>query len=85
MGISIKKNTRSAELCADQIDVMTNFAVITNVVIKRVHCIPITDMFIQPITGVVVMQLHQRLELKKYGGLEQRPAKSSPVTTLCKG
>ena len=25
--------------CADQIDVVTNFAVITNVVIKRVHCI----------------------------------------------
>ena len=24
--------------CADQIDVITNFAVITNVVIKRVHC-----------------------------------------------
>ena len=25
--------------CADRIDVITNFAVITNVVIKRVHCI----------------------------------------------
>ena len=24
--------------CADQIDITTNFAVITNVVIKRVHC-----------------------------------------------
>ena len=24
--------------CADQIDVITNFAVITNVVIKRVYC-----------------------------------------------
>ena len=24
--------------CADRIDVITNFAVITNVVIKRVHC-----------------------------------------------
>ena len=25
--------------CADQIDIITNFAVITNVFIKRVHCI----------------------------------------------
>ena len=32
------KNARSADFCADQIDVITNFAVITNVVIKRVHC-----------------------------------------------
>ena len=32
------KNTRSADFCAGQIDVMTNFAVIANVVIKRVHC-----------------------------------------------
>ena len=36
MGISIK-NTRSADFCADQIHVITNFAVITNAVIKRVH------------------------------------------------
>ena len=36
------KNTRSAEFCADRIDVITNFAVITNVVIKRVHCITLT-------------------------------------------
>ena len=34
-----EKNTRSANFCADQIDVITKFAVITNVVIKRVHCI----------------------------------------------
>ena len=33
-----KKNTRSADFCADRIEVITNFAVITNVVIKRVHC-----------------------------------------------
>ena len=33
-----EKNMRSADFCADQIDVITNFAVITNVVIKRVHC-----------------------------------------------
>ena len=41
MGISMK-NTRSADFCVDQIDVITNFAVITNVVIKRVHCICIS-------------------------------------------
>ena len=35
----MKKNTRSADFCSDQIDVIKNFAVITNVVIKRVHCI----------------------------------------------
>ena len=33
------KNPQSADFCADHIDVITNFAVITNVVIKRVHCI----------------------------------------------
>ena len=32
------KKTRSADFCADRIDVITKFAVITNVVIKRVHC-----------------------------------------------
>ena len=37
MGISIK-NTRSADFCVDRIGVITNFAVISNVVIKRVHC-----------------------------------------------
>ena len=37
----MKKNTRSADFCADQIDIITNFAVITNVVIKRVHCMNI--------------------------------------------
>ena len=31
------KNTQSADFFADRIDVITNFAVITNVVIKRVH------------------------------------------------
>ena len=31
------KYTRSADFGADQIDVITNFIVITNVVIKRVH------------------------------------------------
>ena len=38
MVLSIK-NTRSADFSADRIDVITIFAVITNVVIKRVHCI----------------------------------------------
>ena len=32
------KNTRPDNICADQIDVITNFPVITNVDIKRVHC-----------------------------------------------
>ena len=31
-----EKKTRSANFCADQIDFITNFAVITNVVINRV-------------------------------------------------
>ena len=33
------KKYQSTDLCADRIDVITNFAVIMNVVIKRVHCI----------------------------------------------
>ena len=37
MGLSIK-NTQSADFCADRIDVITNFAAITNVVITRVYC-----------------------------------------------
>ena len=35
------KNTQSADFCADQIDIIMNFAVITNALIKRVHCIAI--------------------------------------------
>ena len=35
----MKKNTGSADLYADQIDVIANYAVTTNVVINRVHCI----------------------------------------------
>ena len=42
------KNTRFANFCADRIDVITNFAVITNAVIKMAHCIicrgPITAL-----------------------------------------
>ena len=37
MGISMK-NTRSADFCADQINVIKNIVVITNVILKRVHC-----------------------------------------------
>ena len=33
-----RKYTRSADFCAARIDVITNYAVITNVVIKRVQC-----------------------------------------------
>ena len=44
MGISMNKY-RSAYFCALQIDVIPNFAVITNVVIKRVHCILFEQTF----------------------------------------
>ena len=36
------KNTQSADFCADQIDFIMNFAVITNVVIKMVQCISLS-------------------------------------------
>ena len=36
MILSIKK--RSLIFCADRIDVIANFAIVTNVVIKKVHC-----------------------------------------------
>ena len=36
--VLMEKKTRSADVWADRIDVITNFAVITNVVIKRDHC-----------------------------------------------
>ena len=45
MVLSMKKCMKSADFCADQIDVITNFTVITNVVIKRVHCISCTYAF----------------------------------------
>ena len=35
----MKKKTRTAVFYADRIDVITNFAVIKNAVIDRVHCI----------------------------------------------
>ena len=38
MGISMQKYTIRWIFCTDQIDIITNFAVITNIVIKRVHC-----------------------------------------------
>ena len=40
MGLSMK-NSRFSDFCADRIDVITNFAVIMYVVIKRVHCMVI--------------------------------------------
>ena len=45
MGISIKKYTVRCFFCADQIDVIMNFAVITNVVIKRVHGMSFCSLF----------------------------------------
>ena len=50
MGLSMKKKI-SADFCADQIDVITNFAVITNVVIKRIHCssiVTVVDIILLP-------------------------------------
>ena len=41
MGLSLK-NARSVDFCADRIDVITNFAVITNAVIKKVNCMLIS-------------------------------------------
>ena len=46
MGLSITKYTQSADFCADRTDVIKNFAVIMNVVIKRVHCACILHIFI---------------------------------------
>ena len=34
-----------ADFCADKIDVITNFAVITNVVIKAVHCVRFMEKY----------------------------------------
>ena len=39
-----EKNTRSANFYAEQNGVITNFAIITNVVIKRVHCISLAKV-----------------------------------------
>ena len=44
MGLSTKKK-RSADFCADRIDVITIFAVITNVIIKRVYYIIVKCLF----------------------------------------
>ena len=41
MGLSIKKNTRFVDFCADRIDVITNFAIMMNVIIERAHCITV--------------------------------------------
>ena len=57
------KNTRSTYICADQIDVMTNFAVITNVVIKRVHCTILSSYYSK--------QERKRKERKKQSNKEK--------------
>ena len=51
------KNTQSADFCADRIDVITNFAVTTNVVIKRGHC---------PSSLGIYEQLPDRRSFRKY-------------------
>ena len=38
------KNTPSADFWEDRIDVITNFTVITNVVLKKIHCKLIQSM-----------------------------------------
>ena len=42
-----------ADFCADRIDVITNFAVITNAVIKRDHCILLLAVLIHLIHTLV--------------------------------
>ena len=51
------KNTRSADFCADQIDVVMNFAVMTNVVIKMVHYI---SRIIMMITNTCIPRINQK-------------------------
>ena len=46
------KNTRSADFCADQIDVITNFAIITNFVIKRVHYIRLSQVTVAEVFAI---------------------------------
>ena len=58
MRLSIK-NTRSADFCADRIDVITNFAVITNAVIKRAHCTCI--FFFKKCTQICIEFMRQTL------------------------
>ena len=53
----MKKNTRSADFRADQIDVITNFAVITNVVKKRIHCMQ--GVFFSRTVGKTVYMIHE--------------------------
>ena len=68
-GTANEKNTRSADFCADRIDVMTNFAVITNAVIKRVHCTFGDDVFLD------ISDAHTRLKFNPTLGymLQFRP------------
>ena len=50
-----RKNTRSADFCADRIDVIMSFAVITNDVIKRVLCTTINCRGFSRFTGSLIM------------------------------
>ena len=43
MGLSTKKIHDPLIFCADRNDVITNFAVVMNAVIKRIHCISIVQ------------------------------------------
>ena len=51
----MKKNTQSADLCADRIDVITNFAFI-----KRVHCssIKLSLLFFTSLMRSLLLQDH---------------------------
>ena len=51
------KNTRSSDFCANQIDVITNFAVIKNVAVKRVHCICKLSYILNYITKRTIMHI----------------------------
>ena len=61
----------------DQIDVITNFAVITNVVIKRVHCIILVA---SPLVKILILTLFGEIKidltLKKSNILYSPGAKS---------
>ena len=58
MGLSMKKYTIRLFL-ADRTDVITSFAIITNVVIKRVHC---TSMYVLYTLPKVKLEQQYRVE-----------------------
>ena len=51
------ENTRSADFCADQIAVITNFGVITNVVMKRFHCICLSASTVDNIQATFKLEI----------------------------